>query len=82
MSAWDPRQVKLFAKQIAESQEGKAWPVLGPTLRAAVISHRVLMIVFGQLGHVTETFCIDDVRELRIMIEERLAKHHNMKTHA
>lgn len=77
MSAWDPGQVKLFAKQIAESPEGKAWWAFPSKIRNMIISHHVLMVVFSQRGQ--ETICIDDVRELRILIEERLAKHHNLK---
>jgi hypothetical protein len=79
MSAWDPGQVKLFAKQIAESPEGKAWWVFPAKIRNMVISHHVLMTVFSQIGK-EKTICIDDVRELRILIEKRLDKHHNLKT--
>lgn len=77
MSAWDPGQVKMFAKQIAESDEGRAWWAFPAKIRNAIISHHVLTVVFSQVHQ--ETICIDDVRELRILIEARLAKHHNLK---
>jgi hypothetical protein len=77
VSAWDPGQVRFFAKQIAESQEGRAWWAFPPTIRNAIISHHVLMLLFSQRGQ--ETCCVDDFREVRIAIEERLAKHHNLK---
>jgi len=77
MSAWDPDQVKMFAKQIAASDEGKAWWAFPAKIRAMIISHHALMIVFSLRGS-EKTVLIDDVRELRIQIEERLAKHHNL----
>lgn len=82
MSAWDPKlvaQVKLVAKQIAESREGLAWWAFPATIRNTIISHHVLMNVFSQRG--PKTIEIDDVRELRILIEQRLDKYHNLKTH-
>ena len=77
MSVWDAGQVKLFAKEIASSDEGKAWWLLHPKIRTAIISHYVMMLVFSQRG--TTPICVDDVREVRILIEERLASHHNLK---
>lgn len=79
MSAWDSGQVRLFAKQIAESPEGKAWWAFPPTIRDAIISNHVLMLLFSQRGE--STVCVDDFREVRIAIKERLAKHHNLKVH-
>ncbi len=75
--AWDDGQVKMFAKQIAQSDEGQAWWSFHTKIRHAIISHHVLMIVFSVRG--ADTINVDDVRELRIMIEGRLAKHHNLK---
>lgn len=80
MSAWNAGQVRMFAKQIATSDEGQAWWSFHAKIRAAILSHHVLMIVFSMRD--AESICVDDVddvRELRIMIEERLAKHHNLK---
>jgi len=79
MSDWSLQQVRMFAKQIADSPEGKAWWAFPTIVRNAILSHHVLMIVFIQRGE--RTVCIDDMRELRILIEERLAKHHNMHCH-
>jgi hypothetical protein len=76
VSGWDPGQVRAFAKQIAESAEGQAWPVLGPTLRDAIVSHHVLMVVLSQRG--SSSIDIDDIRELRAMLHERLAAKHNL----
>lgn len=76
-STWSPGQVKLFAKRIAESDEGQAWWSFHPKIRNAILSHHVLMTVFSIHG--AEPIPVDDVRELRILIEERLDKHHNMK---
>ena len=75
MSAWEPQQVKMFAKDIAE-RYGSAWSLLGHEIRNALISHHVLMTMFSQRDRQIH---VDDVRELRIAIEERLSKHHNMK---
>lgn len=75
--AWDAGQVKMFAKQIAQSDEGQAWWSFHSKIRNAILSHHVLMIVFSVHG--ADAINVDDVRELRIMIEERLAKHHNLK---
>jgi hypothetical protein len=75
--AWNAGQVKLFAKRIAESDEGKAWWSFHPKIRDAILSHHVLMTVFSMRG--VEPIPVDDVRELRILIEERLANHHNLK---
>ena len=77
MSDWNLGQVRMFAKQIADSPEGKAWWSFHPKIRNAILSHHVLMIVLMQRG--SASVCIDDVRELRILIEQRLDKHHNMK---
>lgn len=77
MSAWDAGQVKLFAKQIAVSDEGKAWWSFHAKIREAIISHHVLMLVLSQRS--VTPICIDDVREVRILIEERLASYHNLK---
>ena len=79
MSAWDAGQVRMFAKQIAESPEGRAWWAFPIQIRNAIISHHVLMVMFSIRGE--ETINVDDVRELRILIEQRLAEKHNMKTH-
>lgn len=68
MSAWDAGQVRMFAKQIADKY-GAAWFMLAIPARAAIISHHVLMIVFSQRSGKVD---IDDVRELRILIVERL----------
>lgn len=78
MSAWETAQVRMFAKQIADSPEGKAWWAFPDSVRNAILSHHVLMVMFSQVGR-DKTICIDDVRELRIQIEERLADHHNLK---
>ena len=75
--AWDAGQVKMFAKQLASSDEGKAWWLLHPTLRTAIISHHVLMLVLSQRG--ATPVCVNDIREVRNLIEERLASHHNLK---
>lgn len=80
MSAWDPMQVRMFAKQIVESDEGKAWPVLGAALRGAIISHHVLMVVFSQRGSIA--ISVDEVRELRNQIEECLADRYKRKVQA
>lgn len=77
MSAWDPGQVKMFAKQIAESDEGRAWWAFPDKIRNAIISHHVMMVLLSIRGQ--ENVCIDDVRELRVAIERRLAEKHNMK---
>jgi hypothetical protein len=77
VSAWDPGQVRMFAKQIAESEEGRAWWAFSAKIRDAIISHHVLMVVFSVHGQ--EAIGIDDVRELRIAIEERLAARHKLK---
>lgn len=77
MSAWDPGQIRMFAKQIATSDEGKAWWSFHPKIRNAILSHHVLMIVFTQRG--AESINVDDVRELRVLIEECLEKRHNLK---
>lgn len=77
MSAWDAGQVSMCAKQIATSDEGRAWWSFHPKIRNAILSHHVLMIVFSVRG--ADAIDVDDVRELRILIQERLAKHHNMK---
>lgn len=77
MSAWSTGQVRMFAKQIASSDEGQAWWSFHPKIREAILSHHVLMIVFSVRG--AGAINVDDVRELRIMIEERLASHHNLK---
>ena len=74
---WDPGQVKMFARQIADSPEGKAWWAFPAEIREAIISHRVLMIVLSVRGQ--EAIEVDDVRELRILIAERLAAHHNLR---
>jgi hypothetical protein len=81
VSAWDPGQVKMFAKQIAESDEGRAWWAFPEKIRNAIISHHVLMVMFSQVGRSTKerSVSIDDVRELRIEIERRLADHHRME---
>ncbi len=78
MSAWDAGQVRMFAKQIADSDEGKAWWSFHPKIRGAIISHHVLMAVLSQVGR-DKAICIDDVRELRVLIEERLAEKHNLR---
>lgn len=75
--AWDAGQVKMFAKQIAQSDEGQAWWLFHAKIRNAILSHHVLMIVFSVHG--ADAINVDDVRELRIMLEERLATHHNLK---
>jgi hypothetical protein len=91
MPAWDPAQIRMFAKQIADSPEGDAWWAFPSVIREAIISHRVLQVVFSQRAYSTraqeavcahgrEALSVDDVRELRIAIERRLAEHHNMKT--
>ena len=76
---WNLGQVKLFAKRLAESDEGKAWWSFHSKIRNAILSHHVLMTVFSIHG--ADPIPVDDVRELRILIEERLDKHHNMKCH-
>lgn len=78
MSAWDGGHVRMFAKQIADSPEGKAWWVFPAKIRTAIISHHVLMIVFSQSQR-EASISYDDVRELRVLIEQRLADHHNLK---
>jgi hypothetical protein len=70
----------MFAKQIATSDEGQAWWSFHPKIRAAIISHHVLMIVFSQRSEAS--ICIDDMRELRFLIMQRLADHHDLKVHA
>lgn len=75
--AWNAMQVKMFAKRIAESDEGRAWWSFHTKIREAIISHHVLMTVFSVHG--ANMINIDDVRELRILIEERLASYHNLK---
>ena len=74
---WNIGQVKLFAKRIAESDEGKAWWSFHHKIRNAILSHHVLMTVFSVRG--AEAVPVDDIRELRILVEERLATYHNMK---
>ncbi len=75
--AWNAMQVKMFAKRIAESDEGRAWWSFHTKIREAIISHHVLMTVFSVHG--ANMINVDDVRELRILIEERLASYHNLK---
>ena len=75
--AWDAGQVKMFAKEIASSDEGKAWWMLHPKLRTAIIAHYVMMLVLSQRG--ATPICVADVREVRNLIEARLASHHNLK---
>lgn len=75
--AWNAMQVKMFAKRIAESDEGRAWWSFHTKIRDAIISHHVLMTVFSVHG--ANMINVDDVRELRILIEERLASYHNLK---
>lgn len=74
---WDDGQVKLFAKRIAESAEGKAWWAFPAVVRDAILSHHVLMTVFSQRG--AEPISVDALRELRLLIERRLADHHGMR---
>lgn len=74
---WNTMQVNLFVKRIAQSDEGQAWWSFHPKLREAIISHHVLMTVLSLRE--SEAICVDDMRELRIQIEERLASHHNLK---
>jgi hypothetical protein len=76
VSAWDAGQVRMFAKQVADKYS-KAWFMIAPDARNALLSHHVLMIVFSQRNG---TIDVDDVRELRIAIEERLRTHHSMGT--
>lgn len=77
MSAWNAGQVRMFAKQIAVSSEGEAWWAFPTVIRQSIISHHVMMILLSIRGQ--ESICVDDVRELRISIERRLADHHNLK---
>jgi hypothetical protein len=42
---WNKPQVKEFAKQIKTSEIGKAWHVLVPALRHAVVEAKILAIV-------------------------------------
>ena len=74
--AWNAGQVRMFAKQLAEKY-GPAWFTLVHEVRNAILSHHVLMIVFSVRG--ADAIDVDDVRELRILIQERLEKHHNLK---
>ena len=77
MSGWSDGQVRVFAKRIADSKEGRAWWAFPYEIREAIISEVVLSIVFGQdKGSIQ----IEDVRALRIAICKRLAEHHKMPT--
>ena len=73
--SWDTAQVRLFAKQIADSKEGRAWWAFPSSIRAAIISHHVMMVMLSLRERAIE---VDDVRELRLAITNRLADHHNM----
>jgi hypothetical protein len=79
VSAWDSGQIRTFAKQIATSDEGCAWWAFPAKIRNAILSHYVLMIVLTQRG--SAEIHIDDVRELRVLIQQRLADHHNLTMH-
>jgi len=78
-SGWTDSQVRLFAKRIAESPEGKAWWAFPAVIRDAILSHHVLMNVFLQRS---SEISVDDLRELIVLIERRLASHHGLKTQA
>ena len=65
---WTRSQLSTFARDL-EDEVGRAWSLLGPKIRAALIDATVLQIVLAQDA---ETISIERVRVLREGLEQRL----------
>lgn len=71
---WDKGQVASFAKEFANSREGRSWFAFVPEVREALLTHFVALKVTGNYRPVT----VGDMFALRSDIASRLVSHHKM----
>lgn len=74
--SWSQGQINTFAKQIAQSAEGKAWWAFVEDVREALIDQVVLRIVLGQDR---DDLSVAAIRDLRLGIARRLQSHHGLR---